>query len=469
MICTLSREMLENLADFQDEWVELCRPEALRLHATVKFFSPYEVLNDVAQQIFRKEYATEKLNVPRFHVFLDTPVMDGDVKTLVIHLASTIEESGDAAEDGRMHLYVPALYGAGLTENCSKNYEVLQGENIPAVHVIDLFRAIMRAIKKFSPGCYDLSCTLFDAMQRVSLAAEVHTLQILEEFPNQRFYDATAYGGVSGLQRQLLKCLLEVDRICKEYEIEYFLGGGTLLGAVRHQGFIPWDDDVDIMMTRENFDRFSEIAPRALGPDFFYQSADTDPNYHSPFAKIRLRNTLFETPFSSHFSYVENGIFLDIFAHDAAPASKPLLKLHVFMTMFIRSVVFHKWAGDSMQYNGKFKLICRMVTAISKCFSITTLEHFQRWVITFWNDKNTGLLYDGMGEHLKNGSFSEKLLQEKTQLLFEGYAFPAPLNYDDYLRFSYGDTYMRWPRPGLRRCQHEVQRYSIGDVETEKL
>lgn len=469
MMYTLSAAMLQNMEDFQAEWVDLCRPEAQQLHAAVSFFSPYKVLNDAAQKIFATEDMDRAGKLPQYQIFVDTPVINSRIKTLFVHLDSASEDSFQNAAGDIMHLYMPSIYGAGLPEYCGKNREVLQGENIPAVHVVDLFRAIIVSLRSFSLGYFDLSSDLFASMPRLSLESEVHKLRILEKFPNQRFYDDTAYGGLPRLQRQLMKCLLEVDRICKEYQIEYFLGGGTLLGAVRHRGFIPWDDDVDVMMTRENFDRFAQIAPHAVGADFFFQSSATDGDYHSPFAKIRLRNTLFETAFSGRFSYVENGVFLDIFAHDAAPASSALLKIHIFMTTFIRSVVFHKWSGDSMQYYGRFKLACRIVTAISKLFSITTLERIQRWIMTFWNQKNTGLLYDGMGEHLKHGSFPAELLQEKTYLLFEGRAFPVPLNYDEYLRFSYGDNYMQWPRPGLRCCHHVVQRFSLGGFESEKL
>lgn len=95
-----------------------------------------------------------------------------------------------------------------------------------------------------------------------------------------------------------LAFLLETDRICRKHNIKYFLGGGTLLGAIRHKGFIPWDDDADIMMLREDFDRFCEIAPKELPSNMTFQSYYTDKACFYEFAKVRLDDTFFATDFA---------------------------------------------------------------------------------------------------------------------------------------------------------------------------
>ena len=95
------------------------------------------------------------------------------------------------------------------------------------------------------------------------------------------------------IQQHQLNMAKEVDRICKKYNLRYSIAGGTLLGAIRHQGFIPWDDDLDISMPREDYDKFIKIAQQELGKKYFLQTWDTDKNFVFPFAKIRENNTLF--------------------------------------------------------------------------------------------------------------------------------------------------------------------------------
>jgi len=329
------------------------------------------------------------------------------------------------------------------------------------MHVADALASIVSALSEFSVGETNVSAPGENAL--VSRQEGLRCLRILQQFPERRFYDDSAYGGnLRALQQLQLKLLLELDRICRENGISYFLGGGTLLGAVRHQGFIPWDDDVDVMMSRENFDRFASIAPKAAKEGFFFQNSTTDPNYHSPFHKLRAKGTLFVTEFSQRFE-MQQGVFLDIFAHDAAPKNKKLLKAHIFMTTLARSMVFHKWDDSAMHFYGRKKLFCRIATFFVRHSSMRRLEKIERRVMTFYNKRNTGVLYDSMGEHLQHGGFDADILQETTTALFEGHRFPVPKNFDAYLRFSYGDDYMTLPRPSLRCAHHSAVSFSLGE------
>ena len=92
-------------------------------------------------------------------------------------------------------------------------------------------------------------------------------------------------------QLRQLSIAKEIQRICKKHKIIFFLNAGTLLGAVRHQGFIPWDDDLDVGMLRSEYDRFIDIASKELDEAYFLQTWDSDPKYPMPFAKIRLNGT----------------------------------------------------------------------------------------------------------------------------------------------------------------------------------
>ena len=127
--------------------------------------------------------------------------------------------------------------------------------------------------------------------------------------------------------RQLQLCELEIldefVRICEKYRLQYYLVGGTLLGAVRHQGFIPWDDDIDVAMPREDYDRFAEISVKDLAPQYFYQCPKTDPYYFLTYAKIRKNGTeVYEERFKE--AKFHKGVFIDIFPLDFCPAPGPV-------------------------------------------------------------------------------------------------------------------------------------------------
>ena len=115
-----------------------------------------------------------------------------------------------------------------------------------------------------------------------------------------------------------LKIAKEIKRICDKNNIDYILDSGTLLGAVRHKGFIPWDDDMDIAMTREEYNRFIDVAKIELGEEYFLQTWDTDNNYPMPFAKVRLNDTRYiENVFEN--ANMHQGIYVDIFPYDVWP------------------------------------------------------------------------------------------------------------------------------------------------------
>ena len=119
---------------------------------------------------------------------------------------------------------------------------------------------------------------------------------------------------IKRIHEEILKVMDEVDRICRENNLQYYLIGGTLLGAVRHEGFIPWDDDLDIAMPREDYETFLAISPSALPSHLKIGTARYDVNYHRLFSKVYNVNTRFV----EHVGEKETnmGIFVDIFPLD---------------------------------------------------------------------------------------------------------------------------------------------------------
>ena len=133
-------------------------------------------------------------------------------------------------------------------------------------------------------------------------------------------YDDADLRRIQLVQLDLLK---EVDRICKKCGIRYNIIAGTLLGAVRHGGFIPWDDDADVAMLRREYDRFVLACQKELNTDkYYFQDHHVTPGYRWGYGKLRRKDSLFLREHQEHMPY-EQGIFIDIFPLDCVPNERP--------------------------------------------------------------------------------------------------------------------------------------------------
>jgi lipopolysaccharide cholinephosphotransferase len=158
---------------------------------------------------------------------------------------------------------------------------------------------------------------------------------------NQLFVDEREKGASRLRQCQLvmLRMLKIVDYLCRQHQVEYFLVGGTLLGCIRHKGFIPWDDDLDIGMTRRNYEKFVEHCVPELPDDIFFQTPLTDPTFpacHQVEAKLRDKYSTMHNPHNKQGYH--DGIQLDIFVYDRAylPDNIFIFLLNRTMKMFFR-------------------------------------------------------------------------------------------------------------------------------------
>lgn len=260
------------------------------------------------------------------------------------------------------------------------------------------------------------------------------------------------------LQGILLEMLLEVDRICKKYDIQYTLIGGTLLGAVRHGGFIPWDDDLDLSMMRGDYERFRTACQEDLdGSKYFFQDNTTDPEYRWGYARIRRKNSEFVRVGQEHLK-MQTGIFLDIFVGDNIPDFYPLRALHCFYCFFLRKVLYSETGTVSEKSNlkrGVYKLLRRIPVAVV----FRRLKGLQRW-----NKKETTYMRNltfppPKGRQL---GFLRAWYLNNTELTFEGHRFPAISRYPEYLAFKYGN-YMALPPPEKRHW-HAASRFKFPDV-----
>jgi lipopolysaccharide cholinephosphotransferase len=282
-------------------------------------------------------------------------------------------------------------------------------------------------------------------------------------YPNELFlFDDTYKGKLDIIHEILLAYLLDIDRICKKHNIKYFLAGGTLLGAVRHHGFIPWDDDADVMMLREDYDKFLQIVQDELAGNQFLQIPATEKSNHCVFTKIRLNNTIFATKFTSNFMQMHNGIFVDILAHDQTSNRKIIQKIHLRLTRIFRTFVFRKWGNAPLKGNKLNKFVGKITTKIMRWLPFSFWEFLQEKALTWYRKRNTDYLYDGMGRNIKKGVFPKEWLSEAIYVDFEGQRFPIPKEYNNYLTYLYGD-YMNMISVSKRKVSHSIVLMDLGE------
>lgn len=269
------------------------------------------------------------------------------------------------------------------------------------------------------------------------------------------------------LQKLQLHILLEVDRICKKHNIPYFLVGGTLIGAVRHQGFIPWDDDIDIGMLRENYEKFIQVCSTDLSSDFFLQTKESDAYCALPWAKLQLKGTK-RLDASTASTKAQCGIDIDIFPYDNMPRNQMLQWVHSNICWMLRGLYVFKCGYVVLNRENSVKKkigsgICKILsTPLPKSFVSRMMDmHFQKY-----NRKNTGYVMNLSSAYsYQRECVREEIIAEVMDLEFEGIMFPVPVKYHEYLTQVFGD-YMELP-PESERIAHAIVELDFGKYADE--
>lgn len=255
----------------------------------------------------------------------------------------------------------------------------------------------------------------------------------------------------SEIQKAELRILDELDRICKKHDIKYMVAYGSLLGAIRHQGFIPWDDDVDLCMLREDFLRFREVCKTELSSDFFYQTNDTDPEYYYLFDKIRLNGTIFRESFASKYN-IHHGIYIDIFPIDYIPENKLKRYIQYCKFHFYRTGVMAKYLMLGAR-SGKKKLICALLRIPYVVFPMKYLYRKAQETAMQYDDHSHKMATNFNSPYHKKDTFDAKLYKELEVHQFEDRVTWIPKRYDEFLRTLY-DDYMQFPPESERNTRH---------------
>lgn len=250
-----------------------------------------------------------------------------------------------------------------------------------------------------------------------------------------------------GMLRQLqliqLEILVELDRICTKHNIKYSIDGGTLLGAVRHKGFIPWDDDIDVIMLREEYEKFFEICKTELDKGrFFLQEHRTDPFYRVGYTRIRRKNTIYVRAGQENMKH-KTGVLIDVFVLDNAPNFCLLKNIHRALCFCFRKILWSA-SGKIVSKNFILRGLYTVISFIPAKFAFWGFNSLAK----ISNKKHTYLVkhYAMTYPTPKVNGFGTpaNFMKDFTRIEFEGSVFMAVADYDGYLRLLYGD-YMTLP------------------------
>lgn len=246
-----------------------------------------------------------------------------------------------------------------------------------------------------------------------------------------------------------LEMIDEIDRICQKYNICYFLDSGSALGAVRHGGFIPWDDDVDIGMMRDDYEKFLQVASQDMNPIYVIQTHETEPNYHNFHAKIRKKNTLFPQYYTATYKY--RGIQVDIFPFDYVP-DDPIKALRM-----VKKVRWLRKLSDSVASNEYPRNIIKKLALY--CLKIIPTKYYRKYfeascVKCNKNKTNFVTSFTYRMSRTKDLIFPVNDIIPVKSVNFEDREYKIMNNPDSYLRIMYGD-YMALP-PEDQRVTHLI-------------
>ena len=233
--------------------------------------------------------------------------------------------------------------------------------------------------------------------------------------------------------------------VCEELNLKYYLIGGTLLGAVRHKGFIPWDDDIDIGMLREDYEVFLKKGQKFLPEGYFLQSNESDPEYFNCFAKIRNSNTTYlETSVNNR--NINHGVFIDIFPLDFYPDDEKSKKALTLKKKLLNIRIASTYNFKNKRAKQKFVEFLSKIKYPSLKGAVKKRDELYKSVKSSSKVANYGGAW-GVKEIVPAEWYGEGTILE-----FEGLSVKAPFEYDKWLTQVYGD-YMQLP-PEDKRCPH---------------
>ena len=269
---------------------------------------------------------------------------------------------------------------------------------------------------------------------------------------------------LSGKDRELLRIRqiemlkIFVD-ICKKNKLQYFIVEGTALGAVRHHGYIPWDDDIDVALPRNDYEQFVSVAKKELNYPYFLQDYSTDKDYRLDYAKIRNSDTTY-IEYTAQNLLMNHGIYIDVFPIDGYPDN--IISLF-FLNMHKKVAKCYTWKDFLTNTSEKKSVKKRVKEFITKviyfkkptCYAIKNLEkHYKRFK---YEDYNNVVCHGGAWG--KREICPKAHYGKGVNVEFEGLFLTAPELLDEYLKHKY-DDYMEWPPIEEQKPHHYCVAFS---------
>ena len=250
---------------------------------------------------------------------------------------------------------------------------------------------------------------------------------------------------IKEVHQKMLELLTEFDRVCKKNNIRYVLDSGTLLGAIRHKGFIPWDDDIDVAMLREDYDKFCEIANQELGENYCFENTMMNKNFPNIFGKVFDKTTRYVQKSTAHLA-VPQCLWLDIFPMDNIVMEKKKMQCRIVASINMVRCIKQKTEKFEFRHVLYLPLLILPLKTLNKMA--------EKWMRKY-NKKETEFVCPICQSGTSKPAFKRTMFTDTMSGEFCGMQFPVPVEYDAYLHGYYKNP-MQLPPKESRHPGHGV-------------